>query len=216
MTLKIAIISDATSWMNEFIPRLVERLEGDGHSVEWGHAADRSPTDVCFFLSFGQIVPPELLKLSRTNLVVHGSALPEGKGWSPWSWQILEGRNRLSLTLCEASQRVDSGQIYGQLEVQLGGDELIDEWQAKQAAATIDLCMDFMRAYPDVLHTGRSQEGHESFYPRRGPEDSRLDINRTLRDQFNLLRIVDNDRYPAYFEISGHKYLLRVTKATPD
>jgi UDP-4-amino-4,6-dideoxy-N-acetyl-beta-L-altrosamine N-acetyltransferase len=54
------------------------------------------------------------------------------------------------------------------------------------------------------------QSGNESFYPKRTPKDSELDINKTIQDQFNLLRIVDNDNYPAFFELEGQRYRLTV------
>ena len=43
-------------------------------------------------------------------------------------------------------------------------------------------------------------------------EDSLLDFNKTITEQFNLLRVVDNDKYPAFFENQGEKYFLKITK----
>ena len=57
-----------------------------------------------------------------------------------------------------------------------------------------------------------AQEGAESFYKGRKPEDSQLDFNKTIAEQFNLLRVVDNDKYPAFFEHQGEKYFLKITK----
>lgn len=41
--------------------------------------------------------------------------------------------------------------------------------------------------------------GKESFYPKRSPKDSELDINKSLNEQFNLLRIASNEDFPAFF-----------------
>jgi len=54
----------------------------------------------------------------------------------------------------------------------------------------------------------------ESFYLRRRPEDSRLDPDKTIREQFNLLRVVDNEKYPAFFDLHGQRFLLKVEKAS--
>ena len=35
-------------------------------------------------------------------------------------------------------------------------------------------------------------------------------INKTIKEQFNLLRIVNNQEYPAFFEIDGRKYKLTI------
>jgi methionyl-tRNA formyltransferase len=56
------------------------------------------------------------------------------------------------------------------------------------------------------------QSGESSFYPKRSPADSMIDINKTIIEQFNLLRIVDNERYPAYFDWLGKRYYLRIEK----
>ena len=45
---------------------------------------------------------------------------------------------------------------------------------------------------------------------------NKLDIDKTIRDQFQLLRIVDNEKYPAYFELNGCKYILRINKCKVD
>ncbi|MFC1540567.1 hypothetical protein ACFL4J_00850 [Candidatus Margulisiibacteriota bacterium] len=55
-------------------------------------------------------------------------------------------------------------------------------------------------------------DGEESFYPKRAPKDSELSMNVPLRDLFNKLRVVDNDRYPAFFVNKGKKYLLKIHK----
>ena len=57
-----------------------------------------------------------------------------------------------------------------------------------------------------------SQSGCPTFYGRRTPKDSQLDVNKTIAEQFNLLRVCDNLRYPAYFEYMGNKYILKIFK----
>ena len=148
----------------------------------------------------------------RHNLVVHESALPVGKGWSPLTWKLLEGKNKIPVTLIEADDQVDSGDIYLQQEIYFEGHELVHELRQKQARATIELCRRFVKEYPVILEQRRKQTGQETFYPRRWPKDSRLDPDKNLREQFNLLRVVDNDRYPAFFELNDQKYLIKILK----
>ena len=42
------------------------------------------------------------------------------------------------------------------------------------------------------------------------------DSNKSLKEQFNLLRIVDNINYPAFFELDRHKYILKIEKANDE
>ena len=41
---------------------------------------------------------------------------------------------------------------------------------------------------------------------------SELNINKTLKSQFNLLRICSNDFYPAFFKHKNNKYIIKIFK----
>lgn len=210
--LNIALVSDADSWSSEWLPALKAQLESAGHTVQWLHDPAKIPSgDLTFMLSLGRIVTPEVLRRNAHNLVVHASALPQGRGWSPLTWQVLEGKSVIPFSLLEAGEKVDSGVVYLQNPVALQGHELVAELRTVQAAATARLCLDFVARYPFIIAEGRTQSGEPSYYPRRRPTDSRLDPDKSLREQFNLLRVADPDRYPAYFEIEGRRYNVRVT-----
>ena len=127
-------------------------------------------------------------------------------------WQVLEGKKEIPFTMFEASSGVDDGDIYLQETLTLTGYELNDELREKQANFIIGLCLKFIDNY-SIYHTPKKQIGEETFYAKRGAEDSELDINKSIKEQFNLLRIVSNDDYPAFFEIDGHKYILKIEEA---
>lgn len=153
------------------------------------------------------------LSLNKHNLIVHESALPEGKGWAPLTWQVLEGKNNIPITLFEASEKVDAGPIYYQDEINLEGHELNPEIRHIQGKKTIEMVLRFIDDYPNVKGVPQD-DNQEFFYIRRNPKDSQLETNKTLDEQFNLLRVCDNERYPAYFVKNGHKYLLKIEKSS--
>ena len=92
--------------------------------------------------------------------------------------------------------------------------DLVDDWRTKLSRATINLVQAFVSKYPASLKSKRDQKGKPSFYPKRGPSDSQLDLRKPLIEQFNLLRIVDNERYPAFFNAYGNEFVLQVHKRT--
>ena len=211
--LVIHVCSESSGWVDETIADLLIEWNRAGHSVAWGHEAESLPEgDLCFFLSYGRIVKPGILARHAHNLVVHASDLPKGRGWSPLTWQILEGENRIPVTLIEAAAEVDSGVIYKQSQAVFSGGELVDELRAAVAEITRELCAEFVAEYPTVLREARPQAGTPTFYPRRRPKDSWFDIDRTVREQFNLLRTADAARYPAWFEIGETRYAIVVEK----
>jgi len=199
--------------MNLWIETLKNEWTEEGHRVAWIHQpSDIFYGDLCFMLSCSCIVKTQFLIRNKHNLVVHESNLPKGKGWSPMTWQVLEGARKIPITLFEAEETIDSGQIYFQETFFLEGHELVDELRAKQADTTLKLCRKFVNHYPEIVQQAVPQTGEESFYMRRRPLDSQLDPKKTIAEQFNLLRVVDNDLYPAFFDWQGKRYILKIDK----
>jgi len=130
---------------------------------------------------------------------------------SPVTWQILEGKDRMPICLLEAVESLDSGPIYLRDELVLRGNELIDEIRRIQIEVTIDLCRRFLDGYPRILEQAVYQKGRRTTYPRRSPEDSRIDPERTIAEQFDLLRTVDDERYPAFFDHRGRRFRISIT-----
>jgi len=209
----ISILSDEASWINEYIQELMYGWLALGHHVCWVHEIDQLlDGDLCFYISCSKIVSKSVLGKFKNNLVIHESDLPKGRGWSPLTWQILENKNKIPVTLFEAEDKVDSGVIYDQEWINFEGHELIEELRGAQANATLNLCKRFVNNYPDALASHRTQAGDEGFYKRRYPVDSEFNPNKSIKDQFNLLRVVDNENYPAFFEQSGYLYQLKIFK----
>jgi len=212
---RITILSDPDSWLNDSIPQLVDDWKTDRHLVNWvSDRKDISIGDFCFILSFSHKVEKKFLERNKHNLVVHESALPNGKGWSPLSWQILEGKCAIPISLFEATEEIDSGVIYLQKNMNFVGNELLNELHLKQMDSTFALCKEFVESYPDILKCSVHQSGEETFYSKRNPSDSKINPNLSIVDQFNLLRIVDNKKYPAYFELYGCKFELTINKVS--
>jgi methionyl-tRNA formyltransferase len=213
---RITLLSDRGSWLNSALPELIAALWQRGHAVRWiNDPAQLASGDVCLLLSCGRLLSAEQLALHRHNLVVHESALPQGQGWSPMTWQILEGGSRIPITLFEATAALDAGPIYLQQEIELQGNDLVEEWRALQAQATLELCLAWFDCYQEVVAAAQPQQGEASHYRRRRPADSQLDPERSLAEQFNLLRVVDNQRYPAFVHWRGRRFVLQVQPEQP-
>jgi methionyl-tRNA formyltransferase len=200
-------------WVHYHLNGFVEELRGRGHKVDVvTKAQEIRGADLVFFLSFWSLANCEVLDRATHSLVVHASDLPRGKGWSPLTWQILAGENRIPVRLFEAEPAVDAGDIHGSMDILFEGHELLYELRLRLLDATFELCSDFVKHYPACIPLRKKQSGDESFYTRRTSEDSRLDPDSTLAAQFNLLRTVDNDSYPAFFDYAGHTYELHIHK----
>ncbi len=204
------LVDNPRSWILPYAERLFQDLQTH-HTVKLAHSQkDILEGDCLFLLGCEKIITKETLAKNKHNLVIHESALPQGKGWSPLTWQILEGKNEIPITLFEAAESVDSGEIYLQEVIRFEGHELNEELKHAQGEATVALVKKYLENYSSIK--GVAQSGEETFYPRRTPKDSELDINKSIKEQFELLRVVDNERYPAFFEYRGKRYTIKIYK----
>ena len=212
MPLNVSVLVDHPgSYLHDYIDQLLAEIKKRGHMLSYvTKLEDLQGGELLFLLGCKAILTPQQLKLHKHNLVVHPSKLPEGRGSAALVNKILEGENTVWLTLFEALEKVDAGPIYFQESITFEGHELSDEIRKAQTMKVFALVLKYLDAYPNVK--GRSQEGSSSFYKRRGPDDSELDMDKSIRDQFNLLRIVDNERYPAFFRHLGKKYVVKIYK----
>lgn len=205
--MKVAILTSPNQWFVKYAEELNKKIKDS--KLFFKHENINENYDIVFILSYHRIIEQMFLDKNRHNIVVHASALPQGKGWAPMFWQILEGKNEIPFSMFEAGQGVDNGDIYMQRTLKLTGYELNNELREKQANFIIDMCFEFMQNY-SKYKIPISQSGNESFYKKRSAKDSELDINKSIKEQFNLLRIVDNKDYPAFFELGGHRYILKI------
>lgn len=205
--MKIGILTSANQWFEPYAKKLASNF--GGVSVLLNHEDLNERFDILFVLAYHKIIPQQVLAKNKHNCVIHESALPAGKGWAPLFWQVIEGRNEIIFSMFEACDSVDNGDIYLQETLVLTGYELNEELRQKQAELTLLMCEKFVKEY-QVYKTPQPQIGEESFYPKRTVKDSELDFNKTLKEQFNLLRTVNNEFYPAFFELDGQRYILKI------
>lgn len=207
---KIAVLTSRQSWFFPYAKQFIIILKRKGYNAALFFNPKKISDDftVVFMLSYFKIVNKSFLHKHRHNLVVHESNLPKGKGWAPLFWQILKKINKVPIVLFEAKKEADSGLIYLKDYIFLNGCELRDEIRKKQAKKTIKLCSRFLSEYKTLRP--KRQIGKSTFYRRRTLDDNRLNLDKTLREQFNLLRISNNKDFPAFFYYKGHKYILHI------
>jgi len=209
---KIAVLTSQDSWFVPYAKDFVKLLQKRKIQAKlfFDHQKISKDYEVVFILSYFEVIEKKFLSMHKHNLAVHESSLPKGRGWAPLFWQILEGKNTIPIVLFEATKDVDKGDIYIKDNMAFKGHELNEEIRDIQAKKTIELCENFLKNY-DMLKP-KKQKGNPTFYKKRTPGDSQLDITKPLKDQINLLRIVNNEKFPAYFYYKKNKYILEVRK----
>ena len=166
--------------------------------------------DIVFIIGYTKIIKDNFLKKNKLNLVIHESNLPKGKGFSPVQWQILNNKNKIPICIIDAKSKFDTGNIYLKKYFKIKSTDLYDEIRASQGNATVKIIKDFLKYYPKLK--SKPQKGKSTYYKKREKKNSEILINKSLRSQFNLLRISNNQSWPSFFYFKGVKYILKIEK----
>jgi methionyl-tRNA formyltransferase len=166
--------------------------------------------DIVFILGYGRLLPESFLDKNKLNLVVHESKLPKDKGGAPIHYQVLKNKKKIYISLIKASMKIDSGDIFLIDSFNLKGIELMNELRSKQAQGRIKIIKRFLKKYPNIKSF--KQKGKGNFNRMRNASDSEININKSIKSQFNLLRICDNEKYPAFFKYKNCKFILKIFK----
>ena len=166
--------------------------------------------DIVFILGYTKILNNNFLKENKLNLIVHESDLPKGKGFAPVQWQILDNKNKIPICLIEADKKYDSGKIYLKNYFTIKKTDLYNEIRDHQSNATIKIIKNFLKLYPNL--SSKAQKGKSTYFKKREKKHSQISINKSLKSQFNILRISNNYNWPAYFYFKGVKYILKIEK----
>ena len=214
--MKIQVLISKKSWSQNYKKIILKKLKKFTNKLIFltNHKYLKNNYDINIIFSYFKKIPSKYLKRSKYNLVPHESNLPKGKGMSPLTWQILEKKKKVTFSLIEANNKIDSGIIYFKKKVIIPKTFIFKEIKKTQLYTNLLLITKFI----NFLNTNKRppkkliSKLKESFYKKRKPRDSEININKKLKDQFNLLRVVDNENYPAYFKIYGKKFYLRIEK----
>jgi len=206
------LCSDRKHPVVKYLCNWINKMTIKGHIISLVfNKSELSEGDILFLVSCSYIIQDIERDKFKVILVVHASDLPKGRGWSPHIWSILDGDSLITISLLEAAEPIDSGQIWLKTTFTLEGHELLNEINAKLFEAELHLMTEAIEQFPNIKKI--QQVGDPGKYmSKRSSQDSKIDPHKSIADQFNLLRIVDNERYPAFFEHQGCKYLIKIEK----
>lgn len=192
-------------WLERWIK--ANQAEHDIRLVRQVSELDRG--DILFLISCTEIVTQAYRDQFVKTLVVHASDLPKGRGWSPHVWEILKGAETITVSLLEAEEKVDSGSLWHKINVDIPKSALYDE--INQIIFDVELqLMTFAVENFSTIEPVQQNDTGATYWPQRSPEDSELDIHKSIEEQFNLLRVCDPQRFPAYFYLEGRKFKILI------
>ena len=211
--LQVSVLcSDPAHPVNAWLERWLERNRTRADITIHRSKSELSGGDFLFLISCHELIGKDLRDLYRHTLVIHASDLPKGRGWSPMAWEVLSGADTITVSLLNAEDAVDSGDIWEKRSFAVDGTELLSELNDKLFAIELEL-MDWALDNCDSA-VPTPQSGEPTHWPRRTPEDSEIDPEKPLAESFDTIRIADPDRFPAFFDLRGARYTIRLEKQT--
>lgn len=166
--------------------------------------------DILFLISCSEIINANDRRKFKKVLVIHASDLPRGRGWSPHVWEIVNGAHEVTVSLLEAEDCVDAGDIWYKLKLKIPTTALYDEINQLLFDVEIELMDYAVQNYGKIIPEKQDGTVEPSYWPRRTPKDSEIDIKLSIEEQFNLIRVCDPNRFPAFFYKDGKKFILKI------
>lgn len=212
--MKITVLcSDSNHPVNAYLETWIQEARAFHDAELVRSKEDARGGDILFLISCAQILTARDRSRYAVTLVLHASDLPQGRGWSPHIWQIAEGAEEITLSLLEAEDTVDSGRIWRKRRIPVPKDALWDEINHRLFSAEIELMNFAIENFSTVEAMPQVETIEPSYYPRRNREHSRIDPEKSIAEQFDLLRVCDPQRFPAFFDLRGQRYVIKLEKA---
>lgn len=146
--------------------------------------------DMLITAAYGQILPQEVLDLSKVNNInVHASLLPKHRGGAPIHRSIINGDKTTGVTIMKMVYKMDAGCMYAKEEVEIDNQINTTELFNKLQYVGRDL---LLKVLPDLLDNkleGIEQNEDEATYSFNiKREEEKIDFNKTTLQVHNLIR----------------------------
>jgi UDP-4-amino-4-deoxy-L-arabinose formyltransferase/UDP-glucuronic acid dehydrogenase (UDP-4-keto-hexauronic acid decarboxylating) len=114
------------------------------------------------------------------------------------NWSLIEDLDRFLLSVIKLDTGVDSGDFVGTRKYDINEFDTIRTLYYKLVMATTEILLSSLPSILDETFEYTPQEGTETFYPKRTPDDGAIHWHDSTRDIYNLVRAVA-DPYPGAF-----------------
>lgn len=178
----------------------VPALRAAGKSPELADFAARLAPDLIWITDYRYLLPTAVLAQARLGAVnLHPSLLPKFRGRAPVNWAILHGEHQLGLTAHFVDEGMDTGDIIAQRTYRLAQSQDVGDALDILYPHYESLSAEVLACFNSGTVPRKAQDGTQATaFPRRTPEDGRIDWTAPAREVWNLIRAVAAP-YPGAF-----------------
>jgi len=132
--------------------------------------------DFLITAAYGQIIPEKILNLSKIDaLNLHGSLLPKYRGAAPIQRAIMNGEERIGVSLMRMVKKMDAGPVYGMKSI-LNEDFTSGEAFKALSELSVSLLEDYLDKIIEGLTPSPQDESNVTVAQKITPADERLNF----------------------------------------
>lgn len=170
-------------------------------------------------MGWQRLIPKSVLdRFSAGIFGFHGSCgyLPYGRGRSPLNWSIINGDTRFILNLFKYDEHADSPNVYKNRMFEINPHDTIRSIQYKNILLSYELVSSLIKDYrAGAIRINTASKDFSTLYPKRKPEDGKIDFRCKTRDIYNLIRGVTAPFPGAFCCLRDGGYKVQVWNAVP-
>lgn len=129
--------------------------------------------DVFIVASYGQILPKSILDIPKHgSLNVHASLLPKYRGASPIQQAVLNKERYTGITIMLMNEKMDEGDILGQVKVKVGSKETSKDLELRLAKIGAEFLHQIVHLWVNKKLKSRRQLATKATYTKKLTKDS--------------------------------------------
>ncbi len=150
---------------------------------------DKKP-DIIITCAYGQIIPKKLLDYPKYGCInIHASLLPKLRGGAPIHRAIIEGYKSTGITIMYMDEKMDSGDIIYQEEINIEDNDTTESLFDKLSILGSDLIIKVLPSIINKTNNRIKQNENEVTYAYNiTKEDEKINFNKTTKNVYNQIR----------------------------
>jgi methionyl-tRNA formyltransferase len=187
-------------------------------AVAWRSIIQQYQPDVLFIMGWRRKIPLSVLEgVPHGALNLHASMLPDLRGFAPYAWSILLGRETFGMTLFRIVDEIDAGPILVQRRLEVGPRPKVGPVLETIAAEAPGLFLAYLAEAQGTIPEGMIQDHSKAtFGHKRVPADGVIDWS---MDAESIDRVVRSVGYPlpgAYTWMGGQRLVIWDGEPVPE
>lgn len=170
-------------------------------------------------MSFNQIIKKNLIAASQLGFInCHAGALPFYRGRNPINWALINGENKVGVTVHYIDENIDTGDIIVQDFIEVKGD---DDYGSLLQKGFLQCAESLVQALFEIQKEGFQALKQTEIHPvgfycsRRIVGDEYIDWNENSEDIYNLIRAITKPAPGARSRSKSHDLVIYKSRMIP-